>query len=128
MRNTNRRERRSHESFDLSRDNKNLIEDYVFCIGSCKQVADFETTNKFVINCIKKICTCKNSISKSLRLLTMTKTKKWNPRLWVSAATGADTKAREIEEFELILKAKLDKVIKRKIEYNNNMFKAHSEL
>ena len=73
---TNRRGRRSYKSFGLSKEDKKSIEDYVFYIGSQKQVADFETTNTFVINYIKKACICENDISKSLRLLIISDTEK----------------------------------------------------
>ena len=69
MRNTNRRGRGSYKSFDQSKEDKKSSEDYIFHVGSHKQVADFETTNEYVINHIKKTYSYGNDISKSLRIL-----------------------------------------------------------
>ena len=76
MKHINRRGRRSYKSFHPSREDKKLIEDYVFYIRSHKQVVDFEIINMFEINHIKKIHICKNNISKSLRILTIADTEK----------------------------------------------------
>ena len=46
----------------------------------------------------------------------------------MSKATDTDKKVREIEEFKLMFKAELDKVIKRKRECNNSRFKSHAKL
>ena len=76
MKHTNRSRRRSYKSFDLSREDKKLIENYIFRVGSYEQAVDFEIINKFAINHIKKTCEYGNDISKLLRLLTITNTKK----------------------------------------------------
>ena len=62
-----------------------------------------------------------------MRSLTIAGTEKWNSRFWVSIAADIETKARETKEFKLILKAELDKVIRRKREHSHNIFKAYAE-
>ena len=126
MRNTNRRGRGSYKSLDQSKEDKKSSEDYIFHVESHKQAADFETINEFVINYIKKTYTYENDISKLLISLTITNTKKWNPRLWVSPAADTEIKARETKEFKFILKAELDELIRRKRELQNNMLKAYT--
>ena len=48
---------------------KKTLKDYYFYIGSNKQASDFETTNGFIINHIKKEFKHSLNISDSLRLL-----------------------------------------------------------
>ena len=76
MKYTSRKDRRSYKSISPSKEDKKSIENYVFHIGSCKQVADFKIINEFFIICIKKTCIYENNISESLRSLTITDTEK----------------------------------------------------
>ena len=48
---------------------KKTIEDYYFYVGLSKQASDFETTNDFLLNHIKKTYTRGNDISEALRTL-----------------------------------------------------------
>ena len=63
-----------------------------------------------------------------MRILKKINTNLWNPRLQVSIAIDAETKAREAEEFKLMYKAELDEAMKRKREYTNNMYKAYAKI
>ena len=72
MINTNKKDKGSYRSFNLlTEDKKKSIENYVFCVGSYKQAANFETINQFILNHIKKTRAHRNNISKSLRSLAI---------------------------------------------------------
>ena len=68
------------------KEDKKLSKDYIFYIGSYKQVADFETTNEYIVNHIKKAYLYGDNISKLLRTLKKINTDQYNLRLQMSTA------------------------------------------
>ena len=52
-----------------------------FYIGFHKQAADFETTNEYIVNHIKKTYSYRNDISESFKTLKKINADLWNPRL-----------------------------------------------
>ena len=76
MKYTSQRDRRSCKSFSSSKEDKKSTKKTVFYIRFYIQAVDFETTNKFIINYIKKTYAYGNNISELLRSLTIANTKK----------------------------------------------------
>jgi hypothetical protein len=105
---------------------KKSIEDYFFYVGSSKQASDFETASEFLVNYVKKTFDRGNDVAEALRTLTPENTKLWKPTLQFSAATE-DTKVKqENRQHELEYKANLDKFMRRKRSYDDNLFKAYA--
>jgi hypothetical protein len=115
---------------DLSKNEKKKknVEDYVYYVGSNKQASDFETTNEFMINYIKRTYTRGNDIAEALINLEEPVMKDWKPTLKTSNNKNQDEKKREDKEYELDYKGELDEYLKRKREYEQNRFKAYAEL
>ena len=65
----------NRNSSKSSEKKKMSIEDCAFCIGN-KQASDYEVTQEFTLNCIKKTYECGNDTSESLRTLSKTDTEK----------------------------------------------------
>jgi hypothetical protein len=64
---------------------KKTVEDYFFYVGSSKQASDYEITNEFVVNHIKKTFHCDNDVAEALRRLVKADTDTWNkPTLKIS--------------------------------------------
>ena len=107
---------------------KKKIEDYCFYVGSSKQASDFETTNEFILNYIKKTYSRGNDISEALRKLEEPNTDNWKPTLVMSKNNDDNEKERESRQYELEYKAEYDDYMKRKRDYNDNCFKAYALL
>ena len=107
---------------------KNTIEDYCFYVGSSKQASDFETTSEFILNYIKKTYHRGNDISESSREMKKTDTNLRKPKLQFSTKTEDEAKKRENQQFELAHKAEFDEYMKRKRDYDENIFKVYAEI
>ena len=73
---------------------KKNVEDYVYYVGSNKQASDFETTNEFMINYIKRTYTRGNDIAEALRNLEEPVIEDWKPKLKTSIKKNEDEKKR----------------------------------
>ena len=120
--------RNNQYSQQKSEKKKKTIEDYCFYVGSSKQASDFETTSEFILNYVKKTYHRGNDISESLRELKKTDTNLWKPKLQFSTETEDEAKKRENRQFELEHKAEFDEYMKRKRDYEENVFKAYAEI
>jgi hypothetical protein len=103
---------------------KKSIEDYFFYVGSSKQASDFETTSEFLLNYVKKTFDRGNDVAEALRTLTPEDTELWKPTLQFSTATEDTKSKQENHQHELEYKANLDKFMRRKRSYDDNLFKA----
>lgn len=116
----------NYKKNDKFRKRKSL-EDYYFYIGSATQAADYQTIADYLINHMKS-WKRGNDVSETLRLLVKSDTDSWKPTLKVSASTDATIKLREDCQFEMEFKAEFDEWMKRKQEYEENLFKAYGFL
>ncbi len=107
---------------------KKTVEDYFFYVGSSKQASDYEITNEFVVNHIKKTFDRGNDVSEALRTLVRPDTDAWKPTLKMSVDSDTNIKQREDKQFEMECKAELDQAMKRKRAFEDNTFKAHAPL
>ena len=92
----NRRKKFNKFNNNSSNNNKTKksIEDCVFYPGSNKQAGDFDTNYEFIVNHIKKTCTCGNDIAETLRKLKRMEDndKAWSPELKTSQKTDDEEK------------------------------------
>ena len=79
---------------------KKTIEDFSFYVGSSKQASDYEITEEFVVNHIKKTFDRGNDIAETLRTLVKVDTNPWKPTLKMSTESDALVQARENKQFE----------------------------
>jgi hypothetical protein len=107
---------------------KKTVEDYFFYVGSSKQASDYEITNEFVVNHIKKTFDRGNDVAEALRTLVKADTDVWKPTLKTSTSDEEDIIAREDKQFVMEYKAELDEAMRRKRTYEDNMFKAYALL
>ena len=107
---------------------KKTIEYYIFYIGSNKQASDYEVTVEFILNHIKMTYQDGNDIAESLKKETKTNADAWSPTLKFSTSSDTQVALQENKKFEMIHKDELDKAMKRKKRYNNNLHEAHAEL
>jgi hypothetical protein len=108
---------------------KKTVEDYFFYVGSSKQASDYEITNKFVVNHIKKTFDRGNDVAEALRRLVKADTDTWKPTLKISTDADAAIVVREDKQFVLEYKAELDEAMKgKRTSYEDNMFKAYALL
>ena len=87
-----------------------------------------EITNEFVVNHIKKTFDRGNDVLEALRTLVKADTDTWKPTLRTSTSIDSDIETREDKQFVMEYKAELDKAMKRKRTYEDNMFKAYALL
>mgnify|MGYP000243763899 FL=1 len=107
---------------------KKTVEDYFFYVGSSKQASDYEVTNEFVVNHIKKTFDRGNDVAEALRRLVKADTDTWKPTLKISTDVDGAIVVREDKQFVMEYKAELDEAMKRKRTYEDNMFKAYALL
>ena len=105
---------------------KKTIEDYFFYVGSSKQASDFETTSEFLINHVKKTFDRGNDIVEALQMLVPQDTDQWKPTLMFSVLKEETTAKQEDRQNKIEFKADLDKFMKRRRTYENNLFKAYA--
>ena len=107
---------------------KKTLEDYCFYVGSNKQASDYETTQEFMINHIKRTYVRGNDIAEALRKLEAPDTDTWKPTLRMSTSIDDATKAQENKQYKLDYKAEYDEFMKRKRGFEENQYKAYAEL
>jgi hypothetical protein len=105
---------------------KKTIEDYFFYVGSSKQASDFEMTSEFLVNYVKKTFDRGNDVAEALRTLTPEDTEIWKPTLHFSTEADDTTSKQENRQYKLEYKANLDKFMRRKRSYDDNLFKAYA--
>ena len=86
---------------DYSSKKKKTLEDYYFYVGSSKQASDYEVTEEFVINHIKKTFDRGLDISEALRNLQKPDTNSWKPTLQFSTKAGEAEKKVEDAQFRM---------------------------
>ena len=108
---------------------KRTIEEYQFYVGTSRQAADYESTAEFLINYIKMSFNQGNDIAETLTTMIKINTDDWMPTL-KSSWESDDEKVQEREnrQFKLQYKAELDKAMKRRRTYNENLYKAYALL
>ena len=87
---------------------KKTLEDHYFYVGSSKQASDFETTNNFLVNYVKRTYVRGNDIAEALRNMELPDTGNWKPNLRIGTSLDADEKKREEKLNELDYKAEYD--------------------
>ena len=105
---------------------KKTIEEYYFYVGSSKQASDYENTNEFIVNHIKKTFDRGNDVAEAIRTLVKIDTDTWKPRLQSSTDPDDDIKKLEDRQYEMEYKAELNEALGRKRMYNDNLFKAYA--
>lgn len=93
-------------------------------IGSNKQASDYEVTIEFILKHIKLTYQDRNNIVESLKKETKTDTDAWTTTLKFSSNNDSQVAFQENEQFKMIYKVKLHEAMKRKNQYNNNLYKA----
>ena len=107
---------------------KRGIADYEFNIGTNKQATEYEIASKFIINYIKQTFEMGNNIAETLQTLTIQNTDKWMPKLKGSKVKDAETKLLENTQNQIEYKTLLDKAVKRKNKYHENIYKTYAFL
>jgi hypothetical protein len=102
------------------------IEDYYFYVGSRKQASDFETTSELLVNYVKKTFDRGKNVAKALHMLEPCDTDLWKPALAFNIETDVTLKGQEARQYELEYKADLDKFMRRRRAYSDNLFKAYA--
>ena len=102
------------------------LEDHFFYIGSNKQASDYEKTNNFVINHIKRTFEYREDLAKALEEKEYANTDAWEPTLKASTNSDSSVKERENRQFEMKYKSELDQYLKRKRIYESNKYKAYA--
>jgi hypothetical protein len=91
---------------------KKTVEDYFFYVGSSKQASDYEITNEFVVNHIKKTFDRGTDVAEDLRRLLKADTNTWKPTLKISTDADDAIVVREDKQFVMEYKAELDEARK----------------
>jgi hypothetical protein len=104
------------------------MEDYFFYVGSSKQASDYETTAKFLINYIQRTFNDGCNVAVSLQKLQEIDMDEWAPPLKVSNAADETTRATKNCQYDVLYNAKVDAMIQRKKNYQNNLYKAYALL
>ena len=94
-------------------------------MSSNSKASDFQHIADFVINHIKTTFKCSNHIAETLRIMAKIDTDIWKPTLNSSTDTDATIRLKEDRQFQIEYKVELNAYMKRKQDYQENLFKAY---
>ena len=97
---------------------------HIFCIGSSKQLSDYENTSQCLISDVKKEWMRGNDMSEALHNLTCPIVASQEPTLEMSVETDIDAKARGDKQNDLKCKMECDACLKRNNSFEENEHKA----
>jgi hypothetical protein len=105
---------------------KKELKDYMYFLGTAKQVSEYESTTLFIINHVKKGFEFGNDIASALDKLKEFEVSKPKPDLQVSTSDALSEKIVSDGQFELEFREKFAAYMKRKQNYENNRVKAYA--
>jgi hypothetical protein len=105
---------------------KKNLSDYIYYIGTSKQVNDYNATTKYLINHIKKSYKYGEDIGNALEERSSLQFKIPMPRLMTSVNEDDQERSLENEQFKILYKAEIDSYVKRKDTYLSNIGNAYA--
>ena len=105
---------------------KKNLSDYIYYIGTSKQVNDYHATTKYLIIYIKKTYQYREDIGNALEERSTLQFKIQVPRLMTSDNNDEQERSLENEQFKILYRAEIDSYVKRKDTYVSNIGNAYA--
>ena len=107
---------------------KKTLADHIYRLGSSSQASEFEVTNRFIINHIRKTFTNGDDIATALEAEQELDLDKAKPKMQVSTKIDPDEKSAESEQFGMEFKIDYQNWTKRSDIYESNKIKVYALL